>query len=175
MSKATVRQQVAIAAAACSNKKAEDLVILELEKGASAFTDYFVVCSGSNPRQLQAISDEVEQQLAQAGVRPNQVEGYNQAEWVLLDFVDFVVHVFSATARKFYDLERLWKSAKRLTLSDLQRKETRPTAAKAKKPAKARSSAKPSTAKKRSLRVAATPAKRKTVTKRAPAKKRRST
>src|SRR5438309_8049238 len=90
-----------------------------MEKGSGAFTDYFVLCSGTNPRQVQAISDEVEMRLKRAGVRPNNIEGYNQAEWVLLDYVDFVVHVFSEKARKFYDLERLWKSAKRLEPREL--------------------------------------------------------
>ena len=85
-----------------------------MEKGSGAFTDYFVLCSGTNPRQVQAIADEVELRLKAADLRPAHVEGYKQAEWVLLDYVDFVVHVFSEKARKFYDLERLWKTAKRL-------------------------------------------------------------
>ena len=85
-----------------------------MEKGSGAFTDYFVLCSGTNPRQVQAIADEVELRLKAADLRPAHVEGYKQAEWVLIDYVDFVVHVFSEKARKFYDLERLWKSAKRL-------------------------------------------------------------
>lgn len=114
------RRQVAQAVKAVENKKGEDVVILEMDRASGAFTDYFIVCSGTNPRQIQAISDEVEQQLAQAGQRPNSVEGYHQAEWVLLDYVDFVVHVFSEKARKFYDLERLWKSAKRLVPGDLK-------------------------------------------------------
>ena len=100
-------------------KKAEDLAILEMEKGSGAFTDYFVVCSGTNPRQIQAISDEVEQRLEKMGLHPAHVEGYKQAEWVLLDYVDFVVHVFSQKARKYYDLERLWKAARRLEPSEL--------------------------------------------------------
>ncbi|HXO37887.1 MAG TPA: ribosome silencing factor, partial [Candidatus Acidoferrum sp.] len=79
-------------------------------------------CSGTNPRQIQAIADDVQKQMAEAGQRPNSVEGYSQAEWVLLDYVDFVLHVFSERARKFYDLERLWKSARKLTPSDLTRK-----------------------------------------------------
>jgi ribosome-associated protein len=115
------RQGVLSAIRACENKKASDIALLELEKGSSAFTDYFVICSGSNPRQMQAISDEVEQQLAKSGLRPQHVEGYNQADWILLDYVDFVVHVFSENARKFYDLERLWKSARRVELTDLQK------------------------------------------------------
>src|SRR5208282_1738244 len=108
MKKNEVRKQVADAIQACLDKKAEELSILEMEKGSGAFTDYFVLCSGTNPRQIQAIADEVELRLKNAGgMRPTHVEGYKQAEWVLLDYVDFVVHVFSEHARKFYDLERL--------------------------------------------------------------------
>lgn len=120
MKKSELKKQVAAAIQACLEKKAEELSILELEKGSGAFTDYFVLCSGTNPRQVQAIADEVELRLKGAGIRPNNVEGYNQAEWVLIDYVDFVVHVFSERARKFYDLERLWKSAKRLEPADLK-------------------------------------------------------
>jgi len=107
MKKSELKKQVAAAIQACLEKKAEELSILELEQGTGAFTDYFVVCSGTNPRQIQAIADEVELRLKAADLRPTHVEGYNQAEWVLLDYVDFVVHVFSEKARKFYDLERL--------------------------------------------------------------------
>ena len=120
MKKSELKKQVAAAIQACLEKKAEELSILEMEKGSGAFTDYFVLCSGTNPRQVQAIADEVELRLKAAGIRPNNVEGYNQAEWVLIDYVDFVVHVFSERARKFYDLERLWKSAKRLQPADLK-------------------------------------------------------
>src|ERR1700756_4060320 len=115
------RQQVARAVKAIEGKKGEDIVILEMDKNSGAFTDYFVVCSGTNPRQIQAIADDVEKQMAEAGQRPNSVEGYTQAEWVLLDYVDFVVHIFSENARKFYDLERLWKSAKHISLQELKR------------------------------------------------------
>jgi ribosome-associated protein len=120
MKKTELKKQVAAAIQACLDKKAEELSILEMEKGSGAFTDYFVLCSGTNPRQIQAIADEVEMRLKVAGLRPNNVEGYNQAEWVLIDYVDFVVHVFSEKARKFYDLERLWKSARRLVPGDLK-------------------------------------------------------
>lgn len=120
MKKNDLRKQITAAIQACLDKKAEELSILEMEKGSGAFTDYFVLCSGTNPRQVQAIADEVELRLKGAGLRPTHVEGYNQAEWVLIDYVDFVVHVFSEKARKFYDLERLWKSAKRLGPSDLK-------------------------------------------------------
>ena len=94
--------------------------------GITSFADYFVICTGANQRQIQAISEEVNLQLKhQNGELPISLEGYNQAEWVLLDYVDFVVHVFSEKARKFYDLERLWKSAKRLTASDLRARKSR--------------------------------------------------
>src|SRR5437868_14046594 len=119
MKKSELKQQVAAVIQACLEKKAEELTILEMEKGSGAFTDYFVLCSGTNPRQVQAIADEVELRLKAAGMRPTHVEGYKQAEWVLIDYVDFVVHVFSEKARKFYDLERLWKSAKRLEPREL--------------------------------------------------------
>src|SRR5271170_3278969 len=119
MKKSDLKRQVAAAIQACLDKKAEELSILEMEKGSGAFTDYFVLCSGTNPRQVQAIADEVELRLKATGLRPTHVEGYKQAEWVLVDYVDFVVHVFSEKARKFYDLERLWKTARRLEPSEL--------------------------------------------------------
>ena len=119
MKKNDLKRQVSEAIAACQDKKAEEIVILELEQGSGAFTDYFVICSGTNPRQIQAISDEVEERLKRAGLRPAHIEGYKQAEWVLLDYVDFVVHVFSEKSRRFYDLERLWKSARKLEISEL--------------------------------------------------------
>lgn len=120
-----IRQQVARAVKAIEEKKGEDVVILEMDRSSGAFTDYFIVCSGSNPRQIQAIADDVQKQLSEAGQRPNSVEGYNQAEWVLLDYVDFVLHVFSERARRFYDLERLWKSARRLTSAELAKPATK--------------------------------------------------
>ena len=128
----TTRQQVLTALAACQDKKAEDLAILEMDKASSAFTDYFVICSGTNPRQIQAIADEVESRLEQYGMRPTHVEGYQKADWVLLDYVDFVVHVFSPQTRSFYDLERLWKSAKKLSAAEL----AAPRKKRAAKPAK---------------------------------------
>ena len=109
---AIIRSQVAIALSAAEDKKAENIAVLQMEKSSSAFTDYFVITHGSNPRQVQAIADEIELRLKQAGTYPNNIEGYKQAEWVLLDYVHFVVHVFTENARKFYDLERLWRDAK---------------------------------------------------------------
>jgi len=120
MKKNELKKQISAAIQACLEKKAEELSILEMEKGSGAFTDYFVLCSGTNPRQVQAIADEVELRLKSTGLRPTHTEGYSQAEWVLIDYVDFVVHIFSEKARKFYDLERLWKTAKRLEPSDLK-------------------------------------------------------
>jgi ribosome-associated protein len=120
-----LKSQVNEAILACQDKQAEDVAILELEKGSGAFTDYFVMCSGTNPRQVQAIADAVDERLEQLGLRVTHSEGYKQAEWVLLDYVDFVVHIFSEKARQFYDLERLWKSAKRLEPADLLAKPKR--------------------------------------------------
>jgi len=120
MTKATaLKRQVSEAILACQDKKAEQVTILELEKDSGAFTDYFVVCTGTNARQIQAIADAVDERLEALGMRPAHTEGYKQAEWVLLDYVDFVVHIFSETARHYYDLERLWKSATRLEPAEL--------------------------------------------------------
>jgi ribosome-associated protein len=138
-----LKKQINSAIQACLDKKAEELTILEMEKGSGAFTDYFVLCSGTNPRQVQAIADEVEMRLKGAGLRPAHVEGYRQAEWVLVDYVDFVVHVFSEKARKFYDLERLWKSAKKLRPSELESApKKRPTESKAGSKSKSKTKAK---------------------------------
>ena len=148
--KTSTRQQVATAMAACEDKKAEDIVILQMDRSSSAFTDYFVICTGTNPRQIQAIADDVELRLKQQGQIPNNVEGYNRAEWVLIDYVDFVVHVFSENARGHYNLERLWKSAKKLTAADLRKpevREERPRAVAAKRaPAKKAATKRPSRA-----------------------------
>ncbi len=127
-----LKKQISEAMAACQDKKAESVSILEMEKGSNAFTDYFLICSGVNPRQVQAIADEVEERLEKSGQRVTHKEGYSQAEWVLLDYVDFVVHIFSEKARQYYDLERLWKTAKRLEPADLKKT---PKKAAAKKPA----------------------------------------
>src|SRR5947209_13767821 len=116
------RSQLALAVHAAEDKKAENIAILQMDKSSSAFTDYFLIASGTNPKQVQAISDEIELRLKRAGNYPNSIEGYKQAEWILIDYVHFVVHVFTETARKFYDLERLWKAAKRLSAADLAKR-----------------------------------------------------
>ena len=120
-----LKRQVNEAILACQDKKAEQVTVLELEKDSGAFTDYFVVCSGTNPRQIQAIADAVDERLEALGLRVTHTEGYKQAEWVLLDYVDFVVHIFSENARQYYDLERLWKSATRLEPAQLMAKAKR--------------------------------------------------
>lgn len=100
---------------AASEKKAIEPVVLDLREIAS-FTDYFVIFSGANERQVQAISDAVYETLKKTGEPAVRVEGYKTAEWILLDYGDFVVHVFEQKARKFYDLERLWRESKRVEL-----------------------------------------------------------
>lgn len=109
--------QIAAAVEAARNKKATNLVLLDLRK-TGAFTDYFLICTGSNPRQVHAIADGVEEALKAKRIRPTHVEGYQRAEWILLDYFDFVVHVFSTHARDFYGLERLWGAAIRTELGD---------------------------------------------------------
>ena len=106
------------AIAAAQDRKATGVVVLDLKK-AGAFTDYFVICSAANPRQVQAIADAVEESLKAQKQRPSLVEGYARAEWVLLDYFDFVVHVFSKHARDFYGLDRLWGSATRIEFPDV--------------------------------------------------------
>jgi ribosome-associated protein len=96
-------------------KKALNLTIMDLRDIAS-FTDYFVIATGTNRRQVQAISDEVVEQLKHSGTRAARVEGYQTAEWILVDYGDFVVHVFDERARRFYDLERLWREASRVDI-----------------------------------------------------------
>jgi ribosome-associated protein len=103
---------------AARDKKATGVVVLDLKK-AGAFTDYFVICSAANPRQVQAIADAVADALKAQKQRPSLVEGYARAEWILLDYFDFVVHVFSKHARDFYGLDRLWGSATRIEFPDV--------------------------------------------------------
>lgn len=154
MKKNEIRAQVAIAVKACQDKKAENITVLQLDEQASGFTDYFVLCSGANPRQVQAIADEIDKSLSAQGVEPKHTEGYNQAEWLLMDYVDFVVHIFSENARKFYDLERLWKTATRVEAAEL----LKPAAKKA--PAK-RAGAKTTAAKKKATARKSAASKRK--------------
>ena len=108
------------AAAACEDKKAEDIRILALDPSESGLTDYFLICNGTNDRQNLAIADEIELRLKRDfNTLPNSVEGRRQAEWILMDYVDFIVHIFSAEKRAFYGLERLRKSATTISVADL--------------------------------------------------------
>jgi ribosome-associated protein len=115
-SKSNVPSEVARAVAAAVDKKAIDLVVLDLRK-ASAFTDFFVIATGATTRQVQAIAEGVREALAKAGAKPAIVEGLDRAEWVLIDYFDFVVHVFTPATREFYGLERLWGDAERVEVS----------------------------------------------------------
>jgi len=113
-------QLLLAAAAACEDKKAEDIRILALDPAESGLTDYFLICNGTNERQNSAITDEIEIRLKRDfGTYPNSVEGRRQGEWILMDYVDFIVHVFSAEKRAFYGLERLRKSATTISVADL--------------------------------------------------------
>jgi ribosome-associated protein len=110
-------KRLEIALRAASDKKATNMVVLDLREIAS-FTDYFILCSGRASRQVQAISDEVEEQLRKEGSKTSHIEGYQKADWVLMDYGDFVVHIFGQEARDFYNLERLWRDAKRIEIKD---------------------------------------------------------
>jgi len=121
MAKLETKKMLAAAVAAAEEKQALDLRILELDPSESGLTDYFLVMSGSNARQMQSLADEIELQLKkQFGNYANSREGYRQAEWILLDYVDFVVHIFSEEKRSFYDIERLRKSATAVTPEELR-------------------------------------------------------
>ena len=106
---------VAAAVRAALDKKATDVVVLDL-RHTPAFTDFFVLCSGASQRQVKAIADSVEEALRAAKIRPSHIEGYDRAEWVLMDFFSFIVHVFTPPTREFYALERLWGDAARIEI-----------------------------------------------------------
>jgi ribosome-associated protein len=112
---AELDERILSALAAAAEKKAINIVVLDLREIAS-FTDYFIIASGANERQVQAISDEIVETLKKAGSPVTRVEGYKTAEWILLDYGDFVMHIFNDKARTFYDLERLWRESKRVPL-----------------------------------------------------------
>ena len=105
-----------VAVEAAESRKATDIRVLDLQ-AVTTFTDYFLICSVTNPRQGQAVCDEIGRQLKDLDYRPISLEGYDAAEWILMDYGDFIVHIFSVTARSYYDLERLWRHAKVLELS----------------------------------------------------------
>ena len=108
--------QIDLAIGAAEDKKAVDLIVLDLRK-AAGFTDFFMIASGTNPRQVRAIADAVMESLAADGAKPAHVEGYDRSEWILIDYFDFIVHVFAPETRVFYGLERLWGNAERIEVA----------------------------------------------------------
>src|ERR1700684_3249576 len=137
MATTETRRMVLAAAEACEDKKAEDTRILELDTMDSGFTDFFLISSGSNERQTQAIAEEIETRLKRDfQTYPNSVEGRRQGEWILMDYVDFVVHIFLTEKRTYYDIERLRKSARTVDLEQLKAMLVEKTAVVRAKPAK---------------------------------------
>jgi ribosome-associated protein len=118
-------QRMRRALQAAAEKKAIDLTVLDL-RGVATFTDFFMIATGTNKRQMQAITDEVVEQLKRHGSPAARVEGYQAAEWILVDYGDFIVHVFDERARRFYDLEYLWREAKRLDVSESELSNLKP-------------------------------------------------
>ena len=114
-----VPAEISRAVRAALDKKAQDVVVLDL-RNTPAFTDFFILCSGLNQRQVKAIADAVEETLRAARVRPAHIEGYDRAEWILMDFFTFIVHVFTPQTRAFYGLERLWGDAERIDVTEEQ-------------------------------------------------------
>ena len=106
---------ISAAVQAALDKKAQEALVLDL-RHTPAFTDFFVLCSGQNTRQVQAIADAVEAALRARGIRSSHIEGYDRAEWILMDFFTFIVHVFTPQTRAFYSLERLWGDAERIEI-----------------------------------------------------------
>jgi ribosome-associated protein len=113
-----MKDALRIALKAVDDKKGSDIVVLDISSLAT-FANYFLLCTGDSSRQIHAIVDEVEQKLEAVGQAPSHIEGYQHAEWVLMDYIDLVVHVFSKHARTYYDLERLWRDGKRLDVEKL--------------------------------------------------------
>ncbi len=124
----TLTPEIAVCVAAARDKKAEDIVVLDLR--SSDFTDYLLICHGTNDRQIRAIADSIEERLRkELGVKPSHIEGHRESSWVLMDYIDFVVHVFDGEKREFYRLERLWGDAPRIELPEEDETARRPGAA----------------------------------------------
>lgn len=157
-------RMLAAAVAAAEDKKAEDIRILALDPNESSLTDYFLICNGTNERQNVAITDAIEMSLKRDfHTLPNSVEGRRNAEWILMDYVDFIVHVFSPEKRAFYGLERLRKSAKNVSLAELiaaTKTRTAPPVKIVTMPAKTKPAAKKVDARKTAAKAAAKPAKK---------------
>ncbi len=116
LSLSTLDPALRLAVEATRDKKALDIVVLDL-RGLASFTDYFLLCTGGSHRQLVTIADEIEEKLKETKRKPSHVEGYPRGDWILMDYVDFVVHIFTPMSRSYYDLERLWGDAKRLAVA----------------------------------------------------------
>ncbi|MGN0377475.1 MAG: ribosome silencing factor [Suilimivivens sp.] len=108
-----------LAVEALEDKKGEDITVIDISE-VSVIADYFIIAGGSNKSQIQALSDSVDEKLGHAGLPLKQIEGYNNANWILLDFGDIIVHIFDKENRLFYDLERIWRDGKRIELSELK-------------------------------------------------------
>jgi len=172
MSIKETKEQLAVALAAAEDKKAEDINLLQLPGEASALADFFLICTGNNGPQIRAIADNIDEELTKNfGIDPTNREGYENSEWILLDYVDFVVHVFSANSRRFYDIERLWKSAKRVTAADLKGKTAKKKVAAKKAVAKKAVAVKAAPVKKAPVKAAAKKAAPKKAVAKAPVKK----
>jgi ribosome-associated protein len=109
--------QLTEAIEAALDKKAQDAIVIELA-GICSFTDFFVICTGTSSRHNQSIADGIQERMRKLGIRPLHIEGHSEGEWILMDYSDFIVHIFSARAREFYDLERLWRAGKRRDAHD---------------------------------------------------------
>jgi ribosome-associated protein len=156
MASTETRKMVLAAAAACDEKKAENTRVLELDPADSGFTDFFLITSASNDRQVVAIGDAIELNLKREfATYPVSVEGRKQGEWILMDYVDFVVHIFLEEKRDFYDIERLWKSAKSVDLKELKDTLKEKTLVARKKSATRKIVAKKAPAKKTAIKKAA--------------------
>jgi len=113
---ASLEPELKSAVEAIQEKKAEDIVVLDV-RGIASFTDYFVICTGTSHRQIETITDAVNESLRGLSKKPVHVEGFPRGEWVLMDYIDFVVHIFTRSSREYYDLERLWGDAEKLAVA----------------------------------------------------------
>ena len=109
-----------LAISALEDKKAEDVRVIDIEE-VSVLADYFIIATGNNRTQVQAMADEVEMRLGKAGAAPRQIEGYQAANWILLDFGDVIIHLFDAQNRLFYDLERIWRDGKNISVEEFKK------------------------------------------------------
>ncbi|MDP1808077.1 MAG: ribosome silencing factor [Actinomycetota bacterium] len=120
----TARELVMVAAQAADDKKATDIIILEMA-GILDITDYFLICGGATDRQTKAIADEIQKRLRDFGCKPHRSAGEELGDWILLDYVDFIIHIFTDETREYYRLERLWKDAPQLKMKDVKRSQAR--------------------------------------------------